>query len=86
MASAATTLTGDQLFKCPNSGRIVLGHVSSNTVRCTCGKANPKLRVEQIDSTGFVHHLKDFLDYATAQDLINQRLTDMKDKAVKQKR
>lgn len=74
--AGAMTLTGDQLFRCPNSGRIIIGHVSDDKVRCTCGKANPKLRHETVDSSGFVHHLKAFLEDATAQELINQRRED----------
>jgi len=60
------------LFRCPNSGKIIDGEPGDDKVVCPCGKQNPKTPYREATTACVVHHVKRYLEPATADEYLDQ--------------
>jgi len=67
----AFVLATSDLFRCPNSGLVIDGAPGDDKVACACGKANPKTPYREA-AAGVVHHVKKYLERATAEEFVDQ--------------
>jgi hypothetical protein len=59
------------LFRCPNTGRIIEGEKHDDKVVCGCGKQNPKTPYRE-GISGVVHHVKRYLVTVTVDEYLDE--------------